>query len=64
MAFPVGPLSGATVPEGTFLVDAVTASLRRARDRERASPWWNMPERILWVIDLLGRLEQRENART
>jgi len=58
---PFSPLSGKTVPEGAFLIDAVTRAAWRGR---QPSPWWNIPERVLWVIDLFGRLEQRENART
>jgi phytoene synthase len=62
-ALPLAPLSGAVVPEGSFLVDAVAAA-RPAPASPRSLPWWNMPERMLWVVDLFGRLEQRENART
>jgi phytoene synthase len=62
-ALPLRPLSGTVVPEGRFLVDAVTAA-RPTPASPRSLPWWNMPERMLWVIDLFGRLEQRENART
>jgi hypothetical protein len=27
-------------------------------------PWWNLAERMLWVLDLFERLEQRERVRT
>ncbi len=65
MALPIRPLAGVTVPEGAFLIDAVTRRApERARNAAGSLTWWNIPERILWVIDLFGRLEQRENART
>lgn len=64
MAFPLERLSGTPVPEGAFLVDTVAAAACPALERPRPLPWWNMADRILWVIDLFGRLEQRENART
>ncbi len=63
-AIPLRALSGAVVPEGAFLVEAVTAASRREPAVVQSLPWWNVSERILWVIDLFGRLEQRENART
>jgi phytoene synthase len=65
MALPIRPLAGVAVPEGAFLIDAVTRRApERARNAAGSLTWWNIPERILWVIDLFGRLEQRENART
>jgi phytoene synthase len=61
IGIPLRPLSNEVLPEGAFLVEAV---MRAAWRQPKLSPWWNIPERVLWVIDLFGRLEQRENART
>ncbi len=63
MALPVEPLSGTTTGEGAFLVDAVAAATRGASPGPRPLPWWNVPERVLWVVELFARLEQRQNAR-
>jgi phytoene synthase len=76
---PVTRLSTRPVPEGAFLIDAVArpvpgdpaphapprhAPSRREPRRQAATSWWNLPERALWVIDLFGRLEQRQRVRT
>lgn len=43
-----------------FLVDAALESQpRRATDSELI-PWWNLPRRIVWVIDLFERMGRRE----
>jgi phytoene synthase len=47
--------------ETRFLVEAVAAAPRRA-DRPAAIPWWNLYDRIVWVIDLFERLERRQRA--
>ena len=63
-SLPLRPLSGAMVPEGAFLIAAMTAAVRREPAAAPSLAWWNLSERMLWTIDLFARLEERENART
>ncbi len=62
-AMPLRPLAATVIPEGAFLVDAVIQATRRRTVHDASVPWWNLPEQLLWVIDLFGRLEQRERVR-
>jgi phytoene synthase len=65
MAVPAAALSGESVPEAAFLVDETAYALARRETARFASlPWWNLPERVLWVLELFMRLEQRERVRT
>jgi phytoene synthase len=59
-ALPLRRLPAEPMPEGAFLIDAVTESVIR----NAAMPWWDMAERMRWVIDLFERLEQRERVGT
>jgi phytoene synthase len=49
------------LPETRFLVEAVAAAPVH-RDGPGAIPWWNLYDRIVWVIDLFERLERRERT--
>jgi phytoene synthase len=60
---PRHPLPMTVIPEGAFLVDAVIQATRRPKQHVTSVPWWNLPEQLLRVIDLFGRLEQRERVR-
>jgi phytoene synthase len=63
MALPLRRLTGACVPEGLFLVDAVVQSTPRPVYADATAPWWAVAERMRWTIDLFERLEQRERVR-
>jgi len=63
-AVPVRALHGVAVPEGVFLVDAVARTAPRLMAQGTTASWWNVSERMLWVLDLFERLEQRERVRT
>lgn len=59
MLLPLRPLSAACLPEGAFLVDAVT--------RTGVSPvaatmpkWWHLRDRLRWTLDLFTQLERRQ----
>lgn len=58
---PLRPLHHATVPEGTYLIDAVIAATPRAV-RSAGLPWWALTARIVWTFELFARLEQRERV--
>jgi phytoene synthase len=62
MALPLRKMSGAAVPEGAFLVDAVVRTTPQPVFAEARTPWWAMGERLLWTIDLFERMEQRERV--
>jgi phytoene synthase len=62
-AVPRRSLAATVIPEGAFLVDAVIQATRRPSAHAAPLAWWNLPEQLLWVIDLFGRLEQRERVR-
>jgi 15-cis-phytoene synthase len=47
--------------QATALVDA--AAVRAPVADSDAPPWWRVPERIVWVIDLFEQLERREQLR-
>jgi phytoene synthase len=65
MVLPLRTLSGDLSPEGAFLVDAVLRTAPRPLLMPVAPPpWWNLAERMRWVLDLFERLEQRERVRT
>lgn len=49
------------LPETQFLVESVAGVPARAPG-PTAFAWWNLYDRILWVIDLFERLERRERA--
>lgn len=53
--------------ETRFLVEAVAGFSLPSRERGRLVPgeiaWWNLGERIAWVIELFAELERREVAR-
>jgi len=49
------------LPETRFLIEAVAAAPARASGPQ-AIAWWNLYDRILWVIDLFERLERRQRA--
>ena len=64
VAMPRHPRAATVIPEGAFLVDAVIQATRRPSAHAAPAAWWTLPERkLLWVIDLFGRLEQRERVR-
>jgi phytoene synthase len=52
------------VPEGVFLVDAVVRATRPAHAAAATPPWWDLGERMVWTLELFGRLEQREQVQT
>ena len=48
------------LPETRFLVEAAASPAHAAGPA--AIAWWNLYDRIVWVIDLFERLERRERA--
>ena len=62
LALPLRPLSGAGVPEGTFLVEAVVQTAPRPVFAGTSVPWWAVAERMRWTIDLFERLERQERV--
>ena len=54
----------ACLAEVRFLIDVIPASLPRELDLARPAPlqpsWWNLDDRVAWVVDLFDRLERRE----
>ncbi len=63
MALPWRQLTGACVPEGMFLVDAVVQAAPRPVSEKAPVPWWAIADRMLWTIALFERLEQRQRVR-
>jgi phytoene synthase len=64
MVVPLRPLSADLSPEGAFLVDAALRAASRPLVPVAPLPWWNLAERMRWVLDLFERLEQRDRLRT
>ena len=64
MLFPLQPLSGGCVPEGVLLVDAVLQASPRPAPQRASIPWWAVPERVQWTIELFERLEQRQRVQS
>ena len=62
MMLPLRPLTGACVPEGGFLVDAVVRSSPRPIAASASLPWWALADRVRWTIDLFERLERQERV--
>jgi phytoene synthase len=62
IAVPLRALHRETVPEGAFLVDAVTQTVPWPVTRPGELPWWAVSERILWTVDLFARLEAQERV--
>jgi phytoene synthase len=62
-AVPRRRLAATVIPEGAFLVDAVVQSALPPKLPVAPVPWWNLPEHLLWVIDLFERLEHRQRVR-
>ena len=71
-----GPAGPAAPPLAAtrFLVDAVVGSMRvlttaaphalhAASRTPQEPPWWDIPGRAVWVLDLFERLSEREQAR-
>ena len=56
---PLRPLHKMVVPEGVFLIEAVTQTTSRHAAISQAVPWWALTERMLWTLDLFARLETR-----
>lgn len=55
----------APLPAARFLVDAAAAAATRtppAAPSWRERRWWNLDDRMAWVIDLFERLERREQV--
>jgi len=52
------------MPDGRILVEAVVQTSPRPVAGEISAPWWAVADRMLWMIDLFARLEQRERVRT
>jgi len=59
---PLRRLSGNCVPEGVFLVDAVTRTTPLSVTVGISMPWWNIAERLRWTIALFERLERQERV--
>ena len=59
---PLRPLHKAVMPEGMFLIDAVTQLTPRHTASHQAMPWWALTKRMLWTLDLFTRLETRGRA--
>jgi phytoene synthase len=57
-------LAQTVTPEGAFLVEAIARQAMRPALVPMPLPWWNLADRLVWVIDLFERMEQRERART
>jgi phytoene synthase len=56
------PMSGACVPEGVFLLEAVVQASSRPEAARASVPWWAVAERMRWTIDLFERLEHRQRV--
>jgi phytoene synthase len=61
------PAEPAPILEETrFLVEAVAAFAARSQERGRLVPseiaWWNLSDRIAWVVELFEELERREHV--
>jgi phytoene synthase len=63
MTLPLRPLCANCVPEGRFLVDAVAPSANRPAPTDLPMRWWDMTQRLRWMIDLFERLESQERVR-
>jgi phytoene synthase len=62
---PPPPLPTESVAEARFLVEALTAPTWSVPDGAAggiAIPWWNLEQRVVWVLLLFERLEQRKRA--
>jgi phytoene synthase len=61
---PAPTLSPLPLPAAEFLIDAVAAApAPEARRRgDGKAPWWDLERRLVWLIALFERLEQREQA--
>lgn len=55
---------GGGVPEGVFLVDAVVEASPRPPPPRASVPWWAVPERVRWTIELFERLERRQRLQS
>ena len=62
MILPFRSLSGACVPEGMFLMDAVTQINGWRISAAPSIRWWDLTQRMRWTIELFTRLEQRERV--
>jgi 15-cis-phytoene synthase len=51
------------LPAVQFLVDAAAAALPPVPRTAAAPPWWNLQERVIWVIALFDRLERVDRSR-
>jgi phytoene synthase len=58
IAVPMAPMQGETVPEGAYLVDAVTRVAPRAEPV--SPPWWAVTDRLVWTFELFAKLEDRQ----
>lgn len=55
-----GRIDAPALAEARFLVDAIGAAPEgRARAIADQTPWWDLGQRVVWVIDLFERLERR-----
>jgi phytoene synthase len=62
LILPLEPLSGTCVPEGIYLIKAVSELMPRRAFTAVPIPWWALAERMRWTIGLFERLEQRERV--
>ena len=51
---------GSALPEATFLVESVTPAPPVVQ--QRRVPWPRIEDRVVWLIDLFERLEQRDHV--
>ena len=64
MMLPLRRLAGACVPEGVFLVDAVTRQSPRSILVGPSLPWWAIADRLRWTLELFERLERQERVQS